>query len=302
MPARSLTRRSARTSPGTTGPRRPPCAGGCGPAASALPNSNTVGASRKMPFWVTRCGRRRGSTPPRRSATPRASASRPPRSSGQETAAHPPRVELALPLEVLGEPSLSCRPSAGACCGPATRRRARRATPAPRPGTPAARWSSVRSTLATTDTMTEEPWPNRPWLAADADPGPSTWRPAGLATELPRDLAHLGQRLGRHRLAEARQAARRVDRDAAADRRVAAVAQQRSASPVGAEAEVLVPVELERGGQVVHLGDGHVLGADARPPRRRPRPIESRNAASAAGRPRRSSRWRSWASRCTVLG
>ena len=36
-----------------------------------------------------------------------------------------------------------------------------------------------------------------------------------------------------------------------------------SASPFGAQPQVLVPVELQRGGQVVDLGQAQVLGPDA---------------------------------------
>ena len=53
-----------------------------------------------------------------------------------------------------------------------------------------------------------------------------------------------------------------VDRDPAADRRRAA-AQQLLGLTLGAQAEVLVPVEFQRGRQVVDLGQADVLGADA---------------------------------------
>ena len=86
---------------------------------------------------------------------------------------------------------------------------------------------------------------------------------AGLAPQLPGDLAHLGDRLGGDRLAEAGQPAARVHRDAAAELGVAG-AQQRLGLALAAEPDVLVPVELERGRQVVHLGQAEVVGADAR--------------------------------------
>src|SRR5579871_5820887 len=67
----------------------------------------------------------------------------------------------------------------------------------------------------------------------------------GLASQLPRQLAHLGDGLGGNGFAEAREATRRVDRDAPTDRRVTVVDE-----PLGlallAQADVLVPVELER--------------------------------------------------------
>ncbi len=54
------------------------------------------------------------------------------------------------------------------------------------------------------------------------DPGALDLASAGVAAQLPGELAHLGDGLGGDRLAEAGQAARRVDRDAAADGRGAA--------------------------------------------------------------------------------
>ena len=48
--------RSAPTSPGTTSARPRPSWAGCGPSAPGVPNSKIVGASRKMPFCVTRWG------------------------------------------------------------------------------------------------------------------------------------------------------------------------------------------------------------------------------------------------------
>ena len=48
--------RWAPTSPDTRDPPRRPCAGGCWSCCSWVPNAKTVGARRKMPFCVTRCG------------------------------------------------------------------------------------------------------------------------------------------------------------------------------------------------------------------------------------------------------
>src|SRR5690606_7541079 len=64
-----------------------------------------------------------------------------------------------------------------------------------------------------------------------------------LAAELPRHLAHLSDRLRGHRLAEAAQATARVDRCAAPDRRVTVVEQPLGLA-LGAQTDVLVPVEL----------------------------------------------------------
>ena len=90
---------------------------------------------------------------------------------------------------------------------------------------------------------------------------PSTWRPGGLAPELPDELADLGDGLGRDGLAEAGQATAGVDRDPAAHGGVP-VAQQPLGLPLLAEADVLVPVELEGRREVVDLGQVDVLGAD----------------------------------------
>ncbi len=61
---------------------------------------------------------------------------------------------------------------------------------------------------------------------------------------------------------EAGQTTRGVDGDAATDRGGTA-AHQLLGLALGAQPEMLVPVELENRGQVVHLGQGQILGADA---------------------------------------
>src|SRR5690606_24563313 len=99
-------------------------------------------------------------------------------------------------------------------------------------------------------------------VGGDADAGALDLSALGLSAQLPGELADLRQRLSRHRLTEARETARGVDRDPAADGRVAR-AQQRLRLAAGAEPEVLDPVELEGGGEVVDLGNVDVLGADA---------------------------------------
>ena len=110
--------------------------------------------------------------------------------------------------------------------------------------------------------MTDEPWPNRPWLAVTPTAGALDLAAGGLALELPGQLADLRDGLRGNGLAETRQAARRVDRDPAADRRRTA-AQQLLGLALGAQPQVLIPVEFQRGGQVVDLGHAHVLGSDA---------------------------------------
>src|SRR5439155_8425985 len=85
---------------------------------------------------------------------------------------------------------------------------------------------------------------------------------AGLAAQLPRDLAHLRDGLRGDRLAEAGEAAARVDGDAPTQLGVTR-AQQRLGLAFTTQADVLVPVELERGGEVVDLGQREVVGPDA---------------------------------------
>src|SRR3546814_5102110 len=60
-----------------------------------------------------------------------------------------------------------------------------------------------------------------PLVGGDADLRPLHLPALRLPAQLPHQLAHLGDRLGRHCLAEAREATRRVDRDPAAARGVA---------------------------------------------------------------------------------
>src|SRR5207244_1087284 len=86
--------------------------------------------------------------------------------------------------------------------------------------------------------------------------------PLGLAPQLPGELADLGQGLGGHGLAEAGQPAAGVDGDTAADGGVAVVEQTLGLARL-AEADVLVPVELEGGGEVVDLGHVEVVGTNA---------------------------------------
>src|SRR5487761_100392 len=93
--------------------------------------------------------------------------------------------------------------------------------------------------------------------------GPAHLSPCGLSPQLPYQLAHLGYGLSRDGLSETRQPAAGVDRDSPSHGRVA-VAQEALGLAFLAQPDVLVPVELEGGGEVVRLGHAHVLGADAR--------------------------------------
>src|SRR5262249_57461217 len=90
-------------------------------------------------------------------------------------------------------------------------------------------------------------------------PRPFALAAGALPAHWPGGLEALGDRLGRHRLAEAGEAAARVHGDAAAERR-RAVADQLLGIPRLAQADVLVPVELERRGEVVDLRQVEVLG------------------------------------------
>src|SRR5688572_23502002 len=94
----------------------------------------------------------------------------------------------------------------------------------------------------------------QPLVGSDADLGVLDLSAGRLTTQLPGELADLGERLCRHRLTEAGQAPARVDRDATADGRVARAQQLLGLAPL-AEPDVLDPVELERRGEVVDLGD-----------------------------------------------
>src|SRR5947208_6599912 len=84
-----------------------------------------------------------------------------------------------------------------------------------------------------------------------------------LSPQLPGELAHLGDGLGGDRLAEARQPTAGVHRDASADGGVTVVEEALGLALL-AEADVLVPVELQRRREVVHLGQVEVVGPDAR--------------------------------------
>ena len=99
-------------------------------------------------------------------------------------------------------------------------------------------------------------------VGGDADGGALDLAARRLALELPGQLADLSDGLRGDGLAEARQATGRVDRDAAADGGGAA-AQQLLGLTLRAQSEVFIPVQFQRGGEVVDLGQAQVLGPDA---------------------------------------
>src|SRR6202034_2441754 len=104
--------------------------------------------------------------------------------------------------------------------------------------------------------------PEQTLVCRHGHPGAFDLVPRGRAAELPDALAHLGDGLGGDGLAEARQAAGRIDRHPAPDGG-GAVAQELLRLALAAQADVLVPVELEGGREVVDLGQADVLGSDA---------------------------------------
>ena len=103
----------------------------------------------------------------------------------------------------------------------------------------------------------------QPLVGRDPQLRPFDLAPRGLAPQLPDQLANLGDRLRRDRLPETGQPAARVDRDASPDGGVA-VAEEALGLTLLAQADVLVPVELERRRQVVDLGQVDVFGSDTR--------------------------------------
>ena len=84
----------------------------------------------------------------------------------------------------------------------------------------------------------------------------------GLATQLPGELADLGDGLGGDGLTEAGEAATGVHRHPSAQCR-RATAQQSLRFACLAQSDVLVPVQFQCGGQVVDLREGQVGGTDA---------------------------------------
>ena len=110
--------------------------------------------------------------------------------------------------------------------------------------------------------MTDEPWPNRPWLAVTPTVAPSTWRP--VAWPLSCQVSSQTWAMAWAGMASPKHASPPdgLTGIAAADGGGAA-AQQLLGLTLGAQPEVLVPVEFQRGGQVVDLGQAQVLGPDA---------------------------------------
>ena len=99
--------------------------------------------------------------------------------------------------------------------------------------------------------------PEQALIGRHGDPGPLHLVSRGGAPELPHALAHLGDGLGRDGLSCFGEA---IPAQAIAQRRDA-VAQELLRLALPAQADVLVPVELEGGGEVVDLGQADVLGA-----------------------------------------
>src|SRR6478609_4213099 len=102
-----------------------------------------------------------------------------------------------------------------------------------------------------------------PLVGGDADARALDLAALGLAAELPGHLAHLCERLRGDGLAEAGETTGRVDRDPAADGGVTGP-QQRLGLAALAELQVLDPVQLQRGREVVDLGQADVGRVDAR--------------------------------------
>ena len=104
-------RRSAPTTPGTRGPRRPPCAGGCGPAARRCRTRTRWGPAGRCRSASPAAVRRPGSTPPRTAATP--TATRPARRRPRATTPPPTgRRTAAAPRAGAPRTPPACRPTA----------------------------------------------------------------------------------------------------------------------------------------------------------------------------------------------
>ena len=99
-------------------------------------------------------------------------------------------------------------------------------------------------------------------VGGDANSGALDLTLARLAAQLPRQLTYLSERLRRHRLTEASQTAARIDGNAAPDGRLTGPQQLLGLAAL-AQPEVFDPVEFERSGQVVDLGDVDVGWVDA---------------------------------------
>ena len=99
-------------------------------------------------------------------------------------------------------------------------------------------------------------------VRGDADLGALDLTAYRLAAQLPVQLADLRDGLRGDRLAEARQPTGRVHRHTAANRRCPA-SQQRLRLALSAQPQVLVPVEFERSGEVLHLRKTDVLRPDS---------------------------------------
>ena len=110
--------------------------------------------------------------------------------------------------------------------------------------------------------MTDEPWPNRPWLAVTPTVAPSTWRP--VAWPLSCQVSSQTWAMAWAGMASPKQASPPDGLTGIRPpMRRRAAAQQLLGLTLRAQPEVLVPVEFQRGGQVVDLGQAQVLGPDA---------------------------------------
>ena len=79
-----------------------------------------------------------------------------------------------------------------------------------------------------------------------------------LTTQLPHQLTHLGDRLGRNRFTKARQTTAGVHRNPATDSGRTR-SQQAFSFARSTQAKVFVPIKFERSRQVVHLGHRQIL-------------------------------------------
>ncbi len=159
---------------------------------------------------------------------------------------------------------------------------------------------SIASNGSNVVRMTDEPWPKRPWLAVMPTRAPSTWR----SPAWPRSCQVSSQTWA---MAWAGMASPKQDRPPevlTGMRPPMLVSPSRtscSASPSLQRPEVLVPVELEGGGQVVDLGQVDVVGAEAGLLVGRGADGVPVGQLGGGGR-RRRSRWRTRAGPSTVFG
>ena len=112
----------------------------------------------------------------------------------------------------------------------------------------------------------------RPTVWASATRAPATWRGAGGAAQLPRELDHLAERRCAERLALREQPAARVDRQRRATSSPPPSRTQAPPPRRGHRPELLDGEDLARRIGVLHLGDVEVRRGRARRHRRRRAP------------------------------